>query len=59
MLKRFMAYYKPHKKLLFLDMTASLLVALIGVVYPVFGYCGVGAGHHRNGVVQQYQELWL
>lgn len=35
MLKRFISYYKPHKKLLFLDMMASLLVALIGVVYPI------------------------
>ncbi len=35
MLKRFLSYYKPHKKLLTLDMVASLLVALIGVVYPI------------------------
>ncbi|MBR2615756.1 MAG: ABC transporter ATP-binding protein [Clostridia bacterium] len=35
MLKRFMAYYKPHKTLFFLDMAASLLVALVGVVYPI------------------------
>ncbi len=35
MLKRFLAYYKPHKKLLFLDLGASLLMALIGVVYPI------------------------
>lgn len=35
MLKRFVSYYKPHKKLFILDMGASLLVALIGVVYPV------------------------
>ena len=35
MLKRFISYYGPHKKLLFLDMAASLLVALIGVVYPI------------------------
>lgn len=35
MLKRFLAYYKPHKKLLALDMTASLLVSLIGIVYPI------------------------
>jgi len=35
MLKRFLAYYKPHKKLLFFDMLASLLVALCGTVYPI------------------------
>ena len=35
MLKRFLSYYKPHKKLFALDMLASLLVALIGVVYPM------------------------
>ena len=35
MLKRFIAYYKPHKLIFSLDMLASLLVALTGIVYPV------------------------
>ncbi len=35
MLKRFLAYYRPHKKLFTLDMLASLLVSVIGMVYPV------------------------
>lgn len=35
MLKRFLSYYKPHKCIFALDMAASLLVALIGVVYPM------------------------
>ncbi|MBR2019649.1 MAG: ABC transporter ATP-binding protein [Clostridia bacterium] len=35
MFKRFLSYYKPHKKLFALDMVASLLVALIGVIYPM------------------------
>lgn len=35
MLKRFISYYKPHKKLLALDMTASLLISLLGMVYPI------------------------
>ena len=35
MLKRFLAYYKPHKKLLILDMLASLMVSLLGIVYPI------------------------
>ncbi len=35
MLKRFLSYYKPHKKTFALDMLASLAVALIGVIYPV------------------------
>ncbi len=35
LLKPFIAYYKPHKKLLVLDMLASLLISLIGMVYPV------------------------
>ena len=35
MLKRFIAYYKPHKKLLFLDMLAALFISLIGIVYPI------------------------
>ena len=35
MLKRFIAYYKPHKKMFALDMTASVLISLIGMVYPM------------------------
>jgi ATP-binding cassette subfamily B protein len=35
MLKRFISYYKPHKKLLALDMLASLLISLIGMTYPI------------------------
>jgi len=35
MLKKFLAYYKPYKKLFFLDMSASLLISGIGLVYPI------------------------
>lgn len=35
MLKRFMTYYKPHIKMLILDMGASLLISVIGMVYPI------------------------
>ena len=35
MLKRFIAYYKPHKKMLALDMLAALLTSVIGMVYPI------------------------
>lgn len=35
MLKRFLAYYKPHKVLFFFDMFAALIVALIAIVYPI------------------------
>lgn len=35
MLKRFIAYYKPYKKLFALDMLASLVIAFIGMTYPV------------------------
>ncbi len=35
MLKRFISYYKPHKKMFILDMLASLLIALIGMTYPI------------------------
>ena len=35
MLKRFLTYYKPHKKMFALDMLASLLISVIGMVYPV------------------------
>ncbi len=35
MLKRFIHYYKPHKKMLMLDLLASLLISVIGMVYPI------------------------
>ena len=35
MLKRFLAYYRPHKVIFIFDMIASLLVALIAIVYPI------------------------
>ena len=35
MLKRFLSYYKPHKKMLALDMLASLFISVIGMVYPI------------------------
>jgi len=35
MLKRFIKYYKPHSKMLALDMLASLLISVIGMTYPV------------------------
>lgn len=35
MLKKFIQYYKPHKKIFFLDMLASFLISLIGILYPI------------------------
>ncbi|WP_289286199.1 ABC transporter ATP-binding protein [Faecalibaculum rodentium] len=35
MLKKFISYYKPHKKLFFLDMSASLFISVIGMLYPI------------------------
>ena len=35
MLKRFLSYYGPHKRLLILDLVASLLISVIGMVYPI------------------------
>lgn len=35
MFKRFLSYYKPHKKLFFFDMLASLFIAIIGMLYPI------------------------
>jgi ATP-binding cassette subfamily B protein len=35
LLKRFVAYYRPYRKLFCMDMGAALLVAVIGVVYPI------------------------
>ena len=35
MFKKFLAYYKPHKKIFILDMIASFVIALIGMGYPI------------------------
>ena len=35
MLKKFISYYKPYKGMFFLDMLASLIIAIIGMGYPV------------------------
>jgi len=35
MLKRFIHYYKPHKKMLAFDLLAALMISVIGMVYPV------------------------
>lgn len=35
LLRRFISYYKPHRKLFAMDMGAALLVSAIGVVYPI------------------------
>ncbi len=35
MLKRFIRYYRPHRLIFTLDMLASLLVALVGILYPM------------------------
>ena len=35
MLKRFLSYYKPHKKIFILDMLAALTMSVIGIFYPI------------------------
>lgn len=35
MLKKFISYYKPHKKLFICDMAASFLISVIGMLYPI------------------------
>ena len=35
LLKRFISYYRPHRKLFAMDMAASLMISAIGMVYPV------------------------
>lgn len=35
MLRRFISYYKPHRKMFFLDMTAAFFVAVCDVFYPI------------------------
>ncbi|MBP3437189.1 MAG: ABC transporter ATP-binding protein [Clostridia bacterium] len=35
LIKRFLAYYRPHRFLLTLDMLAALFISLIGMLYPL------------------------
>ena len=35
MIKRFISYYKPHKRIFIMDMLASLLLSLCSMVYPL------------------------
>ncbi len=35
MVKRFIAYYKPHTLMFAADMAASVLISLLGMIYPV------------------------
>lgn len=35
MLKRFLSYYKPHKKIFILDMLAAFAMSVIGIIYPM------------------------
>lgn len=35
MLKRFISYYKPHKKIFILDLIAALLLSVCSMVYPL------------------------
>ena len=35
MLKRFLSYYKPHKKIFILDMLASFTMSVIAIFYPM------------------------
>ena len=35
MLKRFLAYYRPHRRMLALDMLAALMISVIGMTYPI------------------------
>ena len=33
-LKKFVSYYRPHKKLFFIDMACALVVSVCNLVYP-------------------------
>ena len=34
-IKKFISYYKPHKKLFFIDMISALIMAIIALVFPM------------------------
>lgn len=47
MLKRFIKYYKPHKKLFFIDLLCAFIVAIINLVYPMIARQIIGK-HAEN-----------
>ena len=36
MLKRFIAYYKPHKKLFYIDMFFAFLMSVLDLIFPLY-----------------------
>ena len=36
MLKRFISYYEPHKKLFFIDMFFAFLISIFDLIFPIF-----------------------
>ncbi len=45
MLKKFISYYKPHKKMFFLDLLAAFFISICDLFYPVL----TGRGQNRRG----------
>ena len=35
MLKKFISYYKPHKKMFFLDLLAAFFISICDLFYPI------------------------
>ena len=35
MLKKFISYYKPHKKMFFLDLLAAFFISVCDLFYPI------------------------
>lgn len=35
LLKRFLHYYRPHRKIFYADMASSMLLSFIGIIYPI------------------------
>ena len=51
MLKKFLSYYKRHKKLLILDLVCVLLMSLVDIVFPYL------TRHIINGKVEVVEVL--
>ncbi|MGL4672662.1 MAG: ABC transporter ATP-binding protein, partial [Cetobacterium sp.] len=41
MLKKFISYYKPYKKLFFLDLLAAITVSACDLIYPMLSRAAV------------------
>lgn len=59
MFKRFLAYYKPYRKIFWLDMFCALVIALCGVAFPIIIRYLTRSVFHMQDTGAMLKELWI